>query len=181
MIEAAILGRPVHSIVTDDFARTQEGTLHFHHLLPENGGFLRIGRGFEHHADLLAASLADEAGARDETQRFVRWFLRPHGIDRDCTPVVVDELERVQAAPPVGADAALGVILARVTSLAVLPVARALMRRRPTDGAARSLVERWRRVRRQGRKRFGQTRKTAATRARQIRKDLQVRLRGFGA
>ena len=57
MVEAAIIGRPVHSIVADEFAGTQEGTIHFHHLLPEHGGFLRIGRGFDHHMSLLAASL----------------------------------------------------------------------------------------------------------------------------
>ena len=38
MIEAAIIGRPVFSMLAEEFAGTQEGTIHFHHLLPENGG-----------------------------------------------------------------------------------------------------------------------------------------------
>ncbi len=42
MIEGAILRRPVLSLLTPEFAGTQEGTLHFHYLLPENGGFLRV-------------------------------------------------------------------------------------------------------------------------------------------
>ena len=35
MIEAAILGRPVLSVLAPEFAATQEGTVHFHYLLPE--------------------------------------------------------------------------------------------------------------------------------------------------
>jgi hypothetical protein len=42
MVEAAIIGRPVCSMLAPEFAKTQEGTIHFHHLLPEHGGFLRI-------------------------------------------------------------------------------------------------------------------------------------------
>ena len=42
MIEAAIVGRPVHTVRADEFADTQGGTLHFHYLLPEQGGFLRV-------------------------------------------------------------------------------------------------------------------------------------------
>src|SRR5258705_6454699 len=38
LIEAAILGQPVLSLMKRDFARTQEGTLHFRYLLPEKGG-----------------------------------------------------------------------------------------------------------------------------------------------
>ena len=33
MIEAAIIGRPVCSMLAEEFAGTQEGTIHFHHLL----------------------------------------------------------------------------------------------------------------------------------------------------
>ena len=40
MVEAAILGKPVMSLLMEEFAATQKGTLHFHYLLPENGGFL---------------------------------------------------------------------------------------------------------------------------------------------
>ena len=31
-IEGAIVGRPVHTVLADDFRFTQEGTLHFHYL-----------------------------------------------------------------------------------------------------------------------------------------------------
>jgi hypothetical protein len=55
MIEAAIIGRPVLSFVADRFAGTQEGTLHFHYLLPENGGFLRMARSVAEHVEQLQA------------------------------------------------------------------------------------------------------------------------------
>ncbi len=104
MIESAIVGRPVCSLLTSDFAATQEGTLHFRYLLPENGGFLRVARTLQEHAAQLAAVLRDPAGARAETERFVRAFVRPHGLDRACTPLVADAIERLAAAPAPACD-----------------------------------------------------------------------------
>ena len=158
MVEASIIGRPVHSIVTDDFARTQEGTLHFHHLLPEHGGFLQVGRGFAHHADLLAASLADEDAARAQTERFVSWFIRPHGLDRDCTPIFADALERVASWPVRPDAAAVGGVGARLAAAVVRPFATVLMHRPPRDGTP-GLVDRVRRAFKDARKRARQRRK----------------------
>jgi hypothetical protein len=180
MVEASIIGRPVHSIVTDDFSRTQEGTLHFHHLLPENGGFLHVGRGFEHHAGLLAASLADEESAREQSRRFVGWFLRPHGLERDCTPMFVDALERVAAAPLRPAAGPAGLAAARIAASIVLPLARVLMHRPPQD-AAPSLVTRLRATRQRTRKRVDRATKTALRRMRRLRKDVALRLKEFRA
>jgi hypothetical protein len=97
MIEAAIIGRPVFSL-TDEFSSTQEGTIHFHYLLPENGGFLRIAPTIEEHARQLSECLRHPETARAETQRFVASFIRPHGIDRPATPIFVDTIERLGAA-----------------------------------------------------------------------------------
>ena len=71
MIEAAIIGRPVFSMLAEEFAGTQEGTIHFHHLLPENGGFVRIASTLDEHVRQLSDRLRDPDGARAETQRFV--------------------------------------------------------------------------------------------------------------
>ena len=49
MIEAAIVGRPVYSIVTDESAGGQVGTLHFQHLLVENGGVVSVSPSFDEH------------------------------------------------------------------------------------------------------------------------------------
>ena len=105
MIEAAILGKPVLSLMTGDFAGTQEGTLHFRYLLPENGGFLRVASTLEQHAGQLAEVLRDPDVTRAQTMNFVRHFLRPHGLDRPCTPILVEAFERVAAAGPRSAEA----------------------------------------------------------------------------
>jgi len=121
MIEAAILGKPVLSLMTGDFAGTQEGTLHFRYLLPENGGFLRVGSTLEEHAAQLAEVLRDPGVTRAQTLGFVRHFLRPHGMDRPCTPILVEALERVAAdGPRVARGEGVGTKLLRV---AVAPLA----------------------------------------------------------
>jgi hypothetical protein len=99
MIEAAIIGRPVFSILADEFAGTQEGSIHFHHLLPENGGCVRIAATIEEHVRQLSERLRDPEGAREETRRFVSGFVRPHGLERPATPIFVDAIERLAAAP----------------------------------------------------------------------------------
>ena len=108
MIEAAIVGRPVCSMLAPEFAGTQEGTVHFHHLLPENGGFLRIASGLDEHVAQLAAVLRDPEGARAETARFVASFVRPHGVDRRATPIFADTIERLGRAPAPVPEAAPG-------------------------------------------------------------------------
>ena len=99
MIEAAIVGRPVFSMHTEEFAGTQEGTLHFHHLLPENGGCVRIASTLAEHVTQLGERLRDPEAAHAETQRFVASFIRPHGLDRSATPIVVEAIERLAAQP----------------------------------------------------------------------------------
>ena len=62
MIEAAIIGRPVFSMLAEEFAGTQEGTIHFHHLLPENGGCVRIASTIDEHVRQLSDRLSDPGG-----------------------------------------------------------------------------------------------------------------------
>ena len=38
MIESGIIGRPVYTVQAEEFAATQEGTLHFQHLKNVDGG-----------------------------------------------------------------------------------------------------------------------------------------------
>ena len=93
MIEAAILGKPVLSMQAQEFSHTQEGTLHFHYLLPENGGFLRMATTLPQHVEQLAHVMSHQDEAREQTQRFVASFIRPNGLDRRCTPLVADAIE----------------------------------------------------------------------------------------
>jgi hypothetical protein len=94
MIEGAILKRPVLSLLTPEFAGTQEGTLHFHYLLPENGGFLRVAHSLEEHQAQLIEVLKRPELVREQTERFVSTFLRPHGLDVACTPLLAGAIER---------------------------------------------------------------------------------------
>ncbi len=99
MIEAAIIGRPVFSMLAEEFAGTQEGSIHFHHLLPENGGCVRIASTVAEHVQQLGDRLRDPESTRAETQRFIAGFIRPHGIDRPATPIFVDTIECLAASP----------------------------------------------------------------------------------
>jgi hypothetical protein len=98
MIEAAIVERPVCSLLAPEFAGTQEGTIHFRHLLPENGGFLRIAPTVERHVEQLSECLRDPASARRQLASFVASFIRPHGIDRAATPIFADTVSRLASA-----------------------------------------------------------------------------------
>jgi hypothetical protein len=99
MIEAAIVGRPVCSLLAPEFSGTQEGTIHFHHLLPENGGFLRIASSLEEHVEQIVECLRDPDATRAQIARFVGRFIRPHGIDRPATPIFADTVVRLGSAP----------------------------------------------------------------------------------
>jgi hypothetical protein len=99
MVEAAIVGRPVCSMLAEEFADSQEGTVHFRHLLPEHGGFLRIAATLDEHVAQLGACLQHPEITRAETSRFVASFIRPHGVDRPATPVFVNAVEALAAGP----------------------------------------------------------------------------------
>ena len=120
MVEAAILGKPVLSLVTPEFAGTQEGTLHFRYLLPENGGFLRVAHSLDEHQAQLASALANPEVVRAQTEQFVRAFLRPRGLDAACTPVLADALERAASVRSVRRRPSIG---SHVLRLIVAPLA----------------------------------------------------------
>jgi hypothetical protein len=125
LVEAAIVGRSVLSPAADEFAGTQEGTLHFRYLLFENGGFLHLGATLEQHFDQLAAVLehGDEHAAR--TRRFIGSFVRPLGLDRPAAPILADAFEALgrSAAQPShrsAGDRALRVLLTPAAAIVSL-------------------------------------------------------------
>jgi hypothetical protein len=95
MIEAAIVGRPVHTVALPEFRPMQRDLLHFHYLLPEGGGFMREASDFEHHVELLADDLRDPEPSLLLQRRFVESFLRPQGLEQPATPVLLDAIEEV--------------------------------------------------------------------------------------
>src|SRR5688572_19670832 len=98
-IECGIVGRPVFTIRTPDYHRTQEGTLHFRHLTTEGGGLLNLADDFETHVRQIAEALDDPAGTRRRIERFVQVFTRPHGLAVEATPQMVAAIERLGARP----------------------------------------------------------------------------------
>jgi hypothetical protein len=97
MIESGIIGKPVYSVVSDEFAATQEGTLHFQHLKNVEGGLLHIADDLDEHTAQLARLLADGREERQRARQFIQAFVRPHGLDVPATPRVVAEIERLGA------------------------------------------------------------------------------------
>jgi hypothetical protein len=129
MIEAAIVGKSVLTIRAPQFA--QESTLHFHHLLAENGGFLHVGDSPEEHAVQLAGALDHDPEGAERRRVFVEAFVRPHGLDRPATPILADAVEEtatLRADPyergPVRLRAAVGAE-AGLSALTMLAVAAA--------------------------------------------------------
>ncbi len=110
MIEAAIVGRSVHTILLPEFHDNQGGTLHFRHLLEAGGGLLRTSHSLEEHLAQLRAVL-EAPGLSSLNDAFVQAFVRPHGLQRAATPIFVDALEqlaghrRAPYAPPLWARA----------------------------------------------------------------------------
>lgn len=100
LIEAAIAGKNVFTIVDENFAQTQLGTLHYHYLRHENGGFLHEATRLDAHLDQLRESLRDTSAAGERTRAFVAAFIRPRGADQDATTILADEIERVASTRP---------------------------------------------------------------------------------
>jgi hypothetical protein len=141
MIEAAIVGKPVLTILEPEFA--QEGTLHFHHLLEENGGFLHTASSLEEHLMQLRRVLDEGEEDAVRRRRFVGSFVRPHGLDRPATPILADaveELSRVRVAAPRHSPLLRGVLTLEAAACSALLVLKPLLRplRLRIVGAARS-------------------------------------------
>ena len=98
-IECGIVGRPVFTIRTPAYHRTQEGTLHFRHLTTEGGGLLNLADEFETHVRQISAALDDPEGTRRRVEGFVKAFTRPHGLDVEATPRMVDAIEQLGREP----------------------------------------------------------------------------------
>lgn len=97
MIEAAIVGRPVHTLLAPEFEETQEGTLHFHYLTAANGGPLHVAQDLDTHVSQLAESLRPDAPATN-LRPFVEAFVRPHGLEVSATPLLVEGIEALGGA-----------------------------------------------------------------------------------
>jgi hypothetical protein len=99
MIESGIIGRPVYSVTSDEFADTQEGTLHFQHLKNVEGGLLHLAADLQVHVAQLSELAAGDGLQRQVARQFIQAFIRPHGLEIAATPLVVEQIEHLAAAP----------------------------------------------------------------------------------
>jgi hypothetical protein len=140
-LEAAIVGRPVLTVLDPRHAETQEGTLHFRHLLQAGGGLLHTARDYGDHAHQVAQALAaphPDGCVSERSKRFTEAFIRPHGLDQPATPLIVDAIEALPARKANGYRSVrrsriiAGTVLARAARLAVEAEARRRRRARRT-------------------------------------------------
>jgi hypothetical protein len=103
LVEAAIVDRPVFTILEPKFRDNQEGTFHFHHLLTVGNGFLQTARTLDEHVEQLGAALAGRV--RASNRAFVERFIRPHGLTSPATPVFADTVEQLARTPAAAAQA----------------------------------------------------------------------------
>ena len=109
MIEAGILGKSVYTVLFDESAETQVGTLHFHHLTSVSGGLLHVARDLPEHVAMISSALRRSSGEKDpKSSAFVAGFVRPPDLRQPPTKVFVGAIEalassngwKVQAANP---------------------------------------------------------------------------------
>jgi hypothetical protein len=103
-LEAAIVGRPVHTLLLPEFEMYQEGVQHFRYLLEVEGGLLEVTRSFPQHLSELAAVLARPAQRDERNVRFITAFVRPGGLESPATPGFVAALEQMAAAAAPAAE-----------------------------------------------------------------------------
>lgn len=92
-LDAAVVGRPCVTAVTEHFQRTQTGLGHFAHLI--RGDFLEIAHSLSEAASIIAAILRGEDRKAGNRQRFVREFVRPYGLDRRASEIFARAVEMV--------------------------------------------------------------------------------------
>lgn len=98
MIESAVVGRSVHTMLVPEFSASQRGVFHFEYLLGVGGGLLRAAETFAQlREQLVEAVERRDATADERRRRFLEAFVRPHGLERPATPIVADTIEAVAA------------------------------------------------------------------------------------
>jgi hypothetical protein len=99
-LEAAVAGRATYTVLSDEFAGTQEGTLHFQYLRAENGGVLHVAADLDEHLAQLEQALRDPEADAGRTRAFVSSFVRPRGLDVQAAPLVAAAIEELGSLEP---------------------------------------------------------------------------------
>jgi hypothetical protein len=99
-LEAAIVGRPVMTLLLPAYRIHQDGMAHFRYLLNVGGGLLQTAPDVDSHLAQLGDVLAGSRERDERNKRFITAFVRPMGLESPATPVFVDAVERLAAAGP---------------------------------------------------------------------------------
>jgi hypothetical protein len=92
-LEAAIVGRPVLTLLLPAYRMHQDGMAHFRYLQTVEGGLLHTAPDVPSHLAQLAEAMKG-SGSRDErNRRFVTAFVRPQGLDTPSTPRFIEAVE----------------------------------------------------------------------------------------
>lgn len=136
LIESGIVGRPVYSVIAEEFSGQQEGTLHFQHLKNVNGGLLHVAETMDEHLKQLAAVVGGYDAAK--SRAFVEAFVRPRGIETPAAEWFVQTIEAEAALPAAARRPGPGLLQALVRAV-LMPMARlahrAAAQRRAQRGA----------------------------------------------
>jgi hypothetical protein len=90
-LEAAILDKPCVTIITDQYRSKQTGLGHFQHLL--RGDFLEVTHSLRESASVIASILSGEDDKKEQRLRFIRDFIRPHGLDKSASEIMAKAIE----------------------------------------------------------------------------------------
>ena len=96
-LEAAIVGRPVLTLLLPAYRIHQDGMAHFRYLLNVGGGLLQTATDLDAHLQQLGEVVGGSRERDVRNKRFVTAFVRPNGLDVPATPVFVDAVERLAA------------------------------------------------------------------------------------
>jgi hypothetical protein len=140
MIESGIIGRPVYTVRAEEFAATQEGTLHFQHLKNVEGGLVHQADSLDDHVAQIERLLQGGGTEREHARGFIGSFIRPHGLDVPATPRVVAEIERSGSAPAPAVHPSVGARLLRGMLVPVAVLATVMTMER---AKLRSIVLHW--------------------------------------
>ena len=93
LVEAGIVGRPVHTVLMDEAKHSQDQTLHFRYLTETGGGLLNVARSLDEHVRQLAASVSSGTDSEERNRRFVTAFVRPRGLEVSAAAAFVEVIE----------------------------------------------------------------------------------------
>ena len=145
MIESAIVGRPVLTILAPELNESQRNTIHFHYMLKDNGGFLQVADNLEQHLEQLRIVIDEKEVLLEQIRQFVNRFVRPHGLDKPCVPLVVKAIEELYTIKAERQRVSVGSIIFR---LLLKPVARMVEKARNSESWKKK-AKQWKQIVRQ--------------------------------